>query len=136
MQVDDNNKYFLKDITEQLNQLENTQIINGFVYQNSTPLAYTEDLGFIELENTAFTTDIISRLNINNFSKQEDLNEIDESDKKLIQECIDFEIITESNVKNIKDFLTNNSLDNLKVLKNIINNLPDTTIDILRKNIN
>ena len=131
----DNNKYILKDITEELNQLENKQIINGFVYQNSIPLAYVEGQSFVELKNSDFKTDIISRLNISNFSKQEDLNKIDESDEKLIQECIDNDMIEESNVKNIKNFLTNNTLDDLKVLNTKISGLSDTSIDDLRKNI-
>ena len=130
LQVNDKNEYFSKDITKQLEQLENTQIINGFVYQNSIPLAYTEDRGFVELENTAFKTDIIPRLNINNFSKQEDLNEIDESDKDLIQECIDGGIIEESNRKNIEKFLTSHTLDDLKVLRSKIDLLPDKVTDV------
>ena len=130
----DNNKYILKDITEELNQLENKQIINGFVYQNSIPLAYVEGQGFVELDNIDFKTDIISRLNISNFSKQEDLNKIDKTDEKLIQECIDNDLIEESNVKNIKNFLTNNTLDDLKVLKNIINNLSEQYGDVLINN--
>ena len=121
LQVDDNNKYILKDITEELNRLENTQIINGFVYQNSTPLAYTEDLGFIELENTAFTTDIISRLNI---------NKIDESDKKMIQRCIKAKIIDNSNIENIEKFLTSHTLDDLKVLRSKIDLLSDKVADV------
>lgn len=131
----DNNKYILKDITEELNQLENKQIINGFVYQNSIPLAYVEGQGFVELDNIDFKTDIISRLNISNFSKQEDLNKIDKTDEKLIQECIDNDMIEESNVKNIKNFLTNNTLDDLKVLNAKISGLSNTSIDDLRKNI-
>ena len=131
----DNNKYILKDITEELNQLENKQIINGFVYQSSIPLAYVEGQGFVELDNIDFKTDIISRLNISNFSKQEDLNKIDKTDEKLIQQCIDNDMIEESNVKNIKNFLTNNTLDDLKVLNAKISGLSDTSIDNLRKNI-
>lgn len=131
----DNNKYILKDITEKLNQLENKQIINGFVYQNSIPLAYIEGEGFIKLKNSDFTTEIISRLNDNfsnqeNLNKQKDLNKIDESDKDLIQQCIKAEIINEFNVENIEKFLTSHTLDDLKVLRSEINRLPDKVADI------
>ena len=130
MQPDNDNKYILKDVTEELNQLENKQIINGFVYQNSIPLAYIDSEGFVELDDDAFTTKIVSRLNINNFSKQEDLNKIDESDKDLIQQCIKAEIINEFNVENIEKFLTSHTLDDLKVLRSEINRLPDKVADI------
>lgn len=127
LQLDNDDKYILKDVTEKLNQLENKQIINGFVYQNSIPLAYIEGEGFVKLENVKFTTEIISKL-----AEQDD--DLDETDKELIQKCIDLEIIEESNVENIKEFLISNSLYDLKVLRNIIDNLPKQYGDILINN--
>ena len=67
-------------------------------------------------------------------NKQKDLNKIDESDETLIEACIDLEVIDKSNVKNVKDFLTSVSLDDLKVLRNIIDNLPKQYGDILINN--
>ena len=47
------------NLINKLNQLENKQIINGFVYQNSIPLAYIEGQGFVELKNSDFKTTFI-----------------------------------------------------------------------------